>query len=129
MAEVKAGELALQKTTDSRVRSFAQRMIKDHRKANKELESLATRKGLPMPSRLDDECQRQIDKLSSATAQDFDRLYMDSQLKAHQEAVKLFQTESRDGQDDALKNWAGKTLPTLQEHLQLAKQLTDRKDR
>jgi putative membrane protein len=129
MAEVKAGELALQKTNNARIKSFAQKMVEDHRKANKELEALAGRKGWPMPKTVDEKCQRELDKLASATAQDFDRTYAEGQLKAHEEAVKLFQAESEGGQDDSLKTWAGKTLPTLREHLQLAKDLSDHKDR
>ncbi len=129
MAEVKAGELALQKTTNAKIKSFAQKLVDDHRKANKELEGLAASKGWPMPRTIDDQCQRELDKLASATAQDFDRTYLEVQLKAHEGAVKLFTAESEGGQDDALKAWAGKTLPGLRDHLQMAKELTEQKDR
>jgi putative membrane protein len=41
----------------------------------------------------------------------------------HEEAIALFSNEARFGQDDALKNWAAKTLPTLREHLNMARRL------
>ena len=129
MAEVKAGELALQKTNNATIKSFAQKLIKDHKQANKELQTLAGRKGWALSKNIDDECQRELDKLASATAQEFDRTYLEVQLKAHESAVKLFQAEAEAGQDGSLKIWAGKTLPTLRDHLQMAKELSEHKDR
>ena len=129
LAEVKAGEIATQRAHDGKVKAFAQRMIDDHNKANREMEELAKRKGWTLATTIDDKCQKEIDKLSSATAQEFDRAYMEVQLKAHEEAVRLFQRESETGQDLDLKALAAKTLPTLQEHLQMAKDASEKKDR
>jgi len=129
LAEVKAGEMALQKAHEAKVKNFAQRMIDDHSKANRQLEELASRKGWTLSKTIDDKCQKDIDKLSGATAQEFDRMYMEGQLKAHEEAVKLFQHEADAGQDADLKSWANKTLPTLREHLQMAKDAGEKRDR
>lgn len=129
MAEVKAGDLALQKAHEAKVKNFAQRIVDDHTKANRQLEELASRKGWVLPKTIDDHCQKEIDKLSGATAQEFDRMYLQGQLKAHEAAVKLFQHEAQSGQDADLKAWASKTLPTLREHLQMAKDASEGKDR
>ncbi len=129
LAEVKAGEVAAQRAQDAKVKAFAQRMIDDHNKANRELEELAKRKGWTLATTIDEKCQKELDKLSSATAQEFDRSYMEVQLKAHEAAVKLFKQESEVGEDLDLKALAGKTLPTLQEHLQMAKEASAKKDR
>jgi putative membrane protein len=129
IAEIKAGEIATQRANDAKVKAFAQRVIDDHTRANKELERLASRKGWTLSNTIDEKCQKELDKLSSTTAQEFDRTYMEGQLKAHEEAVKLFQSESENGQDADLKAWAGKILPTLREHLQMAKEACEKKDR
>jgi putative membrane protein len=54
-------------------------------------------------------------------------------VKDHEEAVRLFDLESRGGQDEALRKWAGQTLPTLKAHLRHArekcKDLKDKTDR
>jgi putative membrane protein len=42
----------------------------------------------------------------------------------HEKAVQLFSTEAKEGQDADIKAFANNTLPTLQEHLQMARQLT-----
>ncbi len=121
MTEIKAGQMALQKATDAKVKTFAQLMIDDHSRANKELEALARRKGWVLPESIDQKCQNELDKLASATAQEFDRKYLRGQIAAHEEAVKVFAEQSQTGQDNDLKNWAAKTLPTLRDHLQMAK--------
>ena len=38
-------------------------------------------------------------------------------LDDHKKDVKKFEDESKNAKDADLRNWAGKTLPTLQKHL------------
>jgi putative membrane protein len=44
-------------------------------------------------------------------------------VKAHQDAVVLFNAYAKDGDDPELKKWAAKTLPHLQRHLTMAQKL------
>ncbi len=125
MAEVKAAETALQKASDANVKQFAQRVVDDHAKANRELEDLASRKGWKVEKTIEEKHQKELDKLNGMSGQEFDKAYMDCQLKAHEEAVKLFKQESKSGQDPDLKAWATKTLPTLEEHLRLAQSASE----
>jgi putative membrane protein len=118
--EVKSSQLAEQRGTGAGAKTFARHMVEDHSKANKELESLAAKKGLELPKELDDKHQKVMDKLSGLSGEEFDREYMTAQVKAHKEAVKLFEDQSKGGQDADLKAWATKTLPTLREHLRMA---------
>lgn len=129
MGELKVGEMALQKANDAKVKSFAQRIVDDHNRASKDLEELASRKGWTLSKTIDDKCQKELDRLSSMTAQGFDRAFIESQIKGHEEAIKLFEHESKSGEDPALKEWASKALPTLREHLQMAKEIGEKKDR
>jgi putative membrane protein len=121
MAEVAGGQTASQKATNADVKTFGQRMVTDHSKANDELKQLATTKGLALPSAPDAEHQKKLDALSSKTGKAFDKAYMDDMVKDHEEDVAEFQKESTSAQDPDLKNWVTKTLPTLQEHLRMAK--------
>jgi putative membrane protein len=45
------------------------------------------------------------------------------QVSAHKDAVSLFERYSKSGDNAKLKDWAGKTLPALQHHLDMAQQL------
>jgi putative membrane protein len=53
MTEVEAGQLALRKAQQSDVKAFAERMVKDHSKANEELKQIAAAKGVTLPRQLD----------------------------------------------------------------------------
>jgi putative membrane protein len=63
------------------------------------------------------------DKLSKMKGAAFDRAYMAHMVTAHQQAVALFQKETSGGKDPEAKAWAAKILPTLQEHLKMARGL------
>jgi putative membrane protein len=60
------------------------------------------------------------DRLSKLSGAAFDRAYMQAMLVDHRKDVNEFRMESKSGKDADVKGWAGKTLPTLEEHLKLA---------
>ena len=122
MAEVALGTLAAQQGTDAGVKSFGNRMTNDHGKANDELKALATNKGLALPMDLDAEGQKTQKELSKKIGEDFDKAYMDDMVKDHEKDVAEFHKETTAAQDADLKAWVSKTLPTLQDHLKLAKE-------
>jgi putative membrane protein len=121
MAEVEMGRLAAQRAGDPEVKAFGERMVSDHSKANAELKSIASKKGLQLPGDLSSEQKSEMDKLTKLSGAEFDKEYMSAMVDDHEEDVKEFETQSKDGNDPDIKTFAGKTLPTLQQHLQLAK--------
>src|SRR5689334_7277019 len=125
LEEVELGRVAAQKGTSDAVKQFGQRMVDDHSKANSELMSLASSKGITLPTALDEKHQKEVTKLSAMSGAEFDRAYSKLMLSDHNKDVSEFEKQSSKGTDPDLKAFAGKTLPTLQEHLQLAKALPD----
>jgi putative membrane protein len=121
MAEVEMGRLAVQRAGDPDVKAFGERMISDHSKANAELKSIASKKGLQLPTEMNSEQKSEMDKLAKLSRAEFDKEYMSAMVDDHEEDVKEFETQSKDGNDADIKTFAGKTLPTLQQHLQLAR--------
>ncbi len=121
MAEVKLGQLAVQKAGNPEVKSFGQKMIDDHSKANDELKSAAAKDNMTLPTTLGAKDQALYNKLSSLSGADFDKAYMKAMVKDHEEDIKEFQKEASKGTNPGIRNFASTTLPTLQEHLQLAK--------
>jgi len=126
MAEVQLGQLATQRAASAEVKQFGQRMVNDHSKANKELMALAQAKNIAVTKELDQKHQAIADKLSTLQGAAFDHAYMAGQVADHEQAVTLFTTAAEDSHDTEVKAFAAKTLPTLQEHLHLARQLTQR---
>ena len=123
MLEVELGRVAAQRGTNEAVKQFGQRMVDDHGQANQELMSLASSKGLTLPTALDEKQQQQVTKLSAMSGAEFDRAYAKLMLKDHEKDVKEFERQSTKGGDPDLRAFATKTLPTLQQHLELARTL------
>ena len=128
MVEVELGKIAVQKASSDAVKQFAQKMVDDHTKANEELRQIAITTNINVPDALDSKHQSRVDKLSKLSGTEFDRAYIKDQLKDHQQDVKEFQNEAENGNREAVKNFASKTLPMLQEHLNMAKDLNKQKD-
>jgi Predicted outer membrane protein len=124
MMEVELGRWAAQKGTTDGVKQFGRRMVDDHSKANTELMSLASRKGITLPTALDQKHQAQITKITRMTGADFDRAYIKMMLSDHKKDVSEFEKQSTKGADADIKAFAGTTLPTLQEHLTMIQALS-----
>jgi putative membrane protein len=124
LAEVQAGKMAMERAASAEVKAFGQRMVDDHTHANQELMTLAQAKRLPVATKLDQKHQAMADKLATLHGAEFDQAYMAGQLADHEEAVRLFTTEAKQGKNAELKAFAAKTLPALQGHLQLARNIT-----
>ncbi len=120
MAEVKLGELAKEHASSSDVKTFGQRMIDDHTKANDELKTVASKKGITLPTDIDAKDQATYDRLSKLNGAAFDRAYMRDMVSDHRTDISEFKKEASSGTDPDLKEFASKTLPTLESHLQLA---------
>lgn len=118
MYEVEAGQLALQKSSDGQVRTFAQRMVRDHTQANEELAALAKSEGVTVATTPNAQQQQMLNQLQGLQGSDFDREYLRQQKTAHEQAVSLFQGATQNT-SPAVRAWASKTLPTLREHLSM----------
>ena len=123
MTEVQLGKLAQEKGSLDSVKQFGQKMVDDHTKANEELKQISSKNGMQIPDALDSKHQARVDKLSKLSGPEFDKAYLKDQLKDHQEDVKQFKTEAQGGSNPAVKGFAAKTLPILQEHLSMVQKL------
>lgn len=125
MYEIQAGQLAQTKATTADIKSFASRMVTDHTKTTDQMKSILAKKpAMKPPAALDTRHKALLSKLRASSGANFDKLYAEQQVNAHQQAVLLFTNESQDGKDPDLKNFASQTLPTLQQHLSMAQQLS-----
>jgi len=121
MLEAKLGQLAVDQAQSDAVRKFGQRMLDDHGKANKELLAILEKKGITVSKDLMKEHQDAWTKFSKMKGADFDQAYAKHMVKDHEEDVELFENEAKNGKDEDLKAFAAKTLPTIKEHLRMAK--------
>lgn len=121
MAEIETAKMALERGTDA-VKDFARRMINDHAAANEKIQQLAQKHDLDMS----DEATL-MDKAKAMTlrvrdGESFDEAYANNQVNAHEQTIELFQRASNSENAD-ISAFAKETLPKLQEHLQMARDL------
>jgi putative membrane protein len=126
-AEIELGQIALKNTQDAGVRKYAERMVKDHSAADKKLKAIAAKESLQLPQSLDQEHESLKMKLQSLKGEDFDRAYVKAMANGHDKAVALFESASQQTQmPGELKQFAASTLPTLEEHKEMAHSLHEK---
>ena len=121
--EVELGRLAAQKSSNPRVQAFANRMVRDHAKIDRNLAALAASKGVELPDGkglMNDATYLELKVLSG---KEFDKAYVKAMVADHKEDVSSFEKQSGAAQDQDVKNFATKTLPTLQEHLTMIQKI------
>ena len=117
MKEVAVSQAVMGSLTNPQVREFANSMVADHTAANNELVNLAARKGVALPAADPKATEKWSDKSGNV-----DKKYLHEMIEDHEDAVKLFEKACKS--DDAdIAAFAQRTLPTLQHHLQMAKDL------
>src|SRR4029434_10228903 len=97
MMEVAMGRMAEQNAQSDDVKSFGKRMVTDHSKANDELKSIASKKGVQLPSK------EHSGKWTS------DKAYMDTMIKDHEKDLAEFKEEASSGSDPDVKKFADDT--------------------
>jgi len=122
MFEVDSSKIAEGKAQDQSVKDFAQKMIDDHGAANAKLESIAGEQKLTVPKELDAKHKADLDSLQSAKDA-VDKPYVQLQRDAHSEAVTLFESYAKDGDNAQLKTFASETLPTLKMHKEMIEKI------
>jgi len=126
MEEVQLGQLAAQKASDPDVKSFGQRMVDDHTKANSQLMQIASQKGMTLPTAMSATQQKDMDKLNGLSGAAFDKAYVAMMVKDHKKDVAEFKKESKSGKDSDVKSFASSTLPTLEDHLKMVQDISSR---
>ncbi len=123
LTEIELGKLAAERGSSDAVKQFGQRLVDDHAKANSQLKDVATRAGFAVPDSLDSKQQSRVDKLAKLNGSEFDKAFIKEAVKDHESDVRAFEDESQNGSNALVKAFASGTLPTLQEHLTMAKDL------
>jgi putative membrane protein len=122
LMEVEVGKLAQEKGSSNEVKEYGKKLEQDHSKANEQLKHLAETKNVPMPTDMGPE-KAAVDKLRALSGDQFDKAFLKMAVKDHKKDVNEFQKQSTNSMDSDVKEFASKTLPTLQQHLKEAEEL------
>jgi len=128
LAEVELGRLALNQAASADVKGFAQQMIDDHSKAAGQLKQLAQGKNVMLPLEISPSHKQTMEKLTNLKGAEFDREYVKAMVEDHVKDVTAFGAVAQNATDADVKAFAAKTLPTLQEHLQMIRGIAAKLD-
>lgn len=124
-AEIQTSQLALQQSQDQAVRQYAERMINEHTQANQLLTRYADQQNLSTPSEPIDPLNQAIaEQLGQLSGTAFDQAYMGTQVNAHLRTIALYRTQVAQGQEQNLKGYASQLLPSIQDHYQMASEMS-----
>ncbi|MPY66331.1 DUF4142 domain-containing protein [Deinococcus sp. SDU3-2] len=121
--EIQSSQVALNRSTNAQVRTFAQQMINEHTTAQAQVAALASARGVPLPKALPPELQLKVNTLNTLTGSAFDVAYLREQVLGHQFTISIFQNEQTAGRDAGVVAFATQNLPLIERHFQEAQTL------
>jgi putative membrane protein len=104
------------------VKDLAERIVTDHTEADSHLQTAASKDGLTMPTNLNAKDLAAYTRLSNLSGAAFDRAYARDMVRDHETDIAIFKREANSGKDASIKSFAAQTLPTLEDHLKLARE-------
>jgi predicted outer membrane protein len=122
-AELRLARLAQSRASASQVKTFAQRMVTDHNRLQRDWTSLAARNDLRFQGSIRPEQQAEVTRLEKLSGTEFDREFMAAMMRDHRQHVNAFQTRGRSAQSAEVRELVTRSLPTLQSHLSMARQV------
>ncbi len=121
MMEVELGKVAQTNGASKDVKDFGKMMEDDHSAANTELQSIAAAENISMPAGMNEEHTMHVTDLKAKQGAAFDKAYMDMMVDGHTKTIDEFKKAAAGNENQKVKDFAAKTLPTLQKHLDKAK--------
>jgi putative membrane protein len=123
MVEVQLGNMAAQKATSEDVKQFGERMATDHSQLGQKLQQLASNLGFSLPGDLKPEQQNLVSRFEKLTGKAFDSAYIKEMINDHAKDVSEFERAASQASNADIKQFASDALPTLREHLKLAREI------
>ncbi len=123
--EVQAAKIAEARSANPQVKAFAREMIKAHTATTQALTGVlkAENSTIATPTALDGAHTAALAALNTMAGRSFDRMYVGLQVRAHLDAINVFQGYLKAGGDPQIKAFARKTLPAVQHHLDMANRI------
>ena len=115
------GQLAVERTANTRVKQFVERMIEAHKRIGQETQLLASRHDVKLPTELSEEHRQRLKEFSSLSEHVFDREYLRHILGDIQSEVSEFEENMQILEDPDVFHWAYRIIPTLRAHVEEAR--------
>jgi putative membrane protein len=123
LAEIQEGQLAEQNGQSKQVKSYGKTLVRDHEKADAEVQKEAKKLGLTFTPEQTADQQNEIQQLQTLTGSDFDRQFVKDEVAGHQKAISMVKDALPQVQSSGEKKTLDKIMPLLKKHLKIAEKL------
>jgi putative membrane protein len=123
LLEIRFGELTRTLATSPSVRRFGDQMIADHSYMHQQWSAVVDKDGKPFKPSLGQMQLGEVRRLEKVPRAEFDREYMATIIRHHQEDVRFFQNAANSARSTRVRELLASGLPVLQQHLSLALQV------
>ena len=124
MVEANLGQLAQNVAASDAVKSYGQMLVTDHTADYGQLSAAAQQANLTVPNSIDGKNNKaMIDPFQKLKGAAFDHKYVAEMVAGHTKAIAVYKKEAADAQNPSIKSYATQALPTLEKHLDGAKDL------
>jgi putative membrane protein len=125
VAEEKLAERAAKHAQSKEVRDYAQHLVNDHTRANKQLMDVAKDMKIAVVQGFDPESKKIHERFTRLEGAAFDRAFVDHMAQAHKSDIGRYEYQAKNATNARLRTVAGELLPTLRQHLKEAKQIQE----
>ncbi len=130
--EIVMARMAKEKGASGQVRAYADRLMKDHGDADRQVQAVAQKNGItlvaPSTSGFFDRIvaareERTLANLSKKTGEDFDKTFTDAMIDDHMRDINNLESAENSLPPGDVHDLIAKLLPTLQQHLEQAQEI------
>ncbi len=119
--EIQQSKMALAKGVTGPAKEMADKMIADHTKSTADLKAIAAKKGVTLPTDMDAEHKALVPVMEKLSGKAFEQKYMAQMALDHQKTANTMRAHEKMTQDADLKSFIAKTVPVVEQHLNMAK--------
>ncbi|OGX88026.1 hypothetical protein BEN48_10510 [Hymenobacter glacialis] len=119
--EIQQSKMALAKGVTGPAKEMADKMIADHTKSTADLKAIAAKKGVTLPTDMDAEHKAMVPSMEKLSGKAFEQRYMAQMVTDHQKTANTMRAHEKMTQDADLKAFIAKTVPVVEQHLNMAK--------
>lgn len=114
--EVKLAQLAQKKSSNKEIKDVAKMLETDHSAVLNDLKTMASNKGITIPTEESGQAKDKLKDLSDDKASEFDKEWCETLMDNHKNSISKFENAANDLSDPDLKNFANTVLPKLRMH-------------
>jgi putative membrane protein len=128
MLQIQLSEAALERGVSPEVKTFAEKMVRDHRTMLAELQNTADQSRIMLPQTLGKADQEVYDNITAKQGIGFDVEYIKAMAGQHKNLLGNYEDIAEDGINMDVKQYASKQLPVIRQHLDKIEQLKEKVD-